>query len=57
MRNEHQKWEPDCQSRAQCLNETANPRRDELQSNSTYLRMLAEHLERLAEVDEMLVLG
>ena len=53
---EHQKGDTDCQSLAQWVNATATPTRDELQASSPYLRVLAQHLDRIAEVDEMLVL-
>ena len=38
------------------VNVTATPTRDEVPSSSPYLRVLAQHLERIAEVDKMLVL-
>ena len=52
---EHQHGDTDCQSLAQWVNATATPRRDQLQASSPYLRVLAQHLDRIAEVDEMLV--
>ena len=56
MLKEHQKGDTDGQSLAQWVNATATPTRDELQTSSPYLRLLAQHLERIAEVDELLVL-
>ena len=41
---------------AQRVNATATPKRAELQASSPELPVLAHHLERLAEVDERLVL-
>ena len=53
---EHQKGDTDCQNLAQWVNATATPTRDELQASSPYLRVLAQHLDRIAKVDDMLVL-
>ena len=38
------------------MNATASPTRNELQASIPYLRVLAQHLDRIADVDEMLVL-
>ena len=54
--NEHQKGDIDRQSLAQWVNATGTHTRDELQVRSPYLAVLAQHLERIAEEDEMLVL-
>ena len=56
MLSEHQKGDPDWQSWAQLLNVTGSPTGDELQTSSPYLVVLAQYLERIAEVEEMLVL-
>ena len=50
MLREHQKGDTDCQSLAQWVNATATPTPDELQASSPYLRVLAQHLERIADV-------
>ena len=56
MLKEHQKGDPNWQSLAQWVNATATPTRDELQASSPYICVLAQQMERIAEVDEMLVL-
>ena len=56
MLKEHQQGDPDCQSLAQWGSATATPTRDELQASSTYIGVLSQHLDRIAEVDQMLVL-
>ena len=56
MLRKNQKGDPDCQSLAQWENLKATPTLDVLQASSSYLVMLAQHLTRLAEVDEILVL-
>ena len=56
MLKEQQQGDTDCQSLAQWVNATATHTRDELQASSPDLRVLAQHLDRIAEVDEMLVL-
>ena len=53
---EHQKGDSDCQSLAQCGNATASPKGDAVQASSPYLPVLAQHLERIASGDEMVVL-
>ena len=53
---EHQKGDTDCQNLAQWVNASATPTRDDLQPSSPYLRVLAQHLDRIAKVDDMLVL-
>ena len=56
MLKEHQQGDTDCQSLVQWVNATATPTRDELQASSPYLRVFPQPLDRIAEVDEMLVL-
>ena len=56
MLKEHQKGDTDCESLAQWENATVTPTRDELHASHPFLRVLAQHLARIAEVDEMLVL-
>ena len=56
MLKEHHNGDNDCQSLAQWLNATATPTRDELQASCPYLGVLAQHFERIAEEEEMLVL-
>ena len=53
---EQQKGDIDCHSWAQWVNSTATPTRDELQACTPYLAVLAQHLDRIAKVDEMLVI-
>ena len=53
---EHQKGETDSPSLAQWLNPTATPTCHEMQATSPYLGVLAEHLDRIAEINIMLVL-
>ena len=53
MLREHQKGHTDCQSLAQWVSATASPTWDELQASSRYLRVVAQHLERIAELDKM----
>ena len=56
MVREYQKGDPDCHSLPQLVNGTAPPTRDELQASRLYLYAFAQHLVRIANVDEMLVL-
>ena len=53
---EHQKGDTDCQNLAQWVNATATRTRDDLQASSPYLRVLAQNLDRIAKLDDMLVL-
>ena len=55
MQKDHLKGDTDFQSLAQWVNATATRKRDQFQASSRYLRLLAQHLECIAEVDEMLV--
>ena len=53
---EQQKSDTDCQRLALWVNATATPTRDDLQTSCPYLRVLAQNFDRIAKVDEMLVL-
>ena len=56
MGRELQRSDTDYQSLTEWLNPTATPTTDELQASSLYQHVLAPPLERIAEVQEMLVL-
>ena len=55
MPSGHLNGHPDWQSLALWFNETATPTRYELQASIPYLAMLVQHLDGIAEVDELLV--
>ena len=49
----HQKVDTDCDTLEQWVNETGNRTPDELQTSRPYIDVLSEHLDRIAEVDEI----
>ena len=53
---EHQKGDTDFQNLAQWVNATAAHTRDDFQASSPYLRVLAQHLDRILKVDDILLL-
>ena len=56
MLREHQKGDTDCSSLVQWGSETASASHDVLKASNPYFPLLALHFERIAEVDQMLLL-